>query len=147
MGPAGPAGGGRGGPGGPGGQRPEIPPIGKIADVKAGVANGIIVSDIQKSVAIPKLATPPNVKLKHDAAGVLGVSGPNTFYLTLAKNQGFDRKYTAIGKVIAGADVLKDLKRDDAIRAVRLTRVGQTARDFKTDDEGFKALMEKATKK
>ena len=61
-----------------------------------------IVSDVQKSVAIPKLPKTTNKALKHDAAGVLGLSGPNTFYLTLQKKGGLDGKYAALGKVIAG---------------------------------------------
>ena len=140
-------GGGRGGPppgvgGGRGGGRgAEVPPIGQVLDVKGGLATMQIVSDVQKSVAIPKLPKTTNKAVKHDAAGILGLSGPNTFYLTLQKNKGFDGKYAALGKVIAGADRLVGLKKGDAIRSVRITRVGQAARDFKTDDEGFKKLV------
>ena len=43
--------------------------------------------------------------------------------------------------------MLPELKATDAIRNVRIVRVGQAARDFKTDDDAFKALMEKARKK
>jgi hypothetical protein len=139
-GPAGP-GGGRGGMGGPGGQRPEVPPIGTL-DVNGGLINGIIVSEIQKSVAVPSLPIALNGALKHEAAGILGISAPNAFYLTLQKNAALDKKFTAIGKVIAGLDLLQDLKKGDAIRSIRITRVGQAARDFKTDDEAFKKLLE-----
>jgi hypothetical protein len=38
---------------------------------------------------------------------------------------------------------LEGLKKGDAIRSIRITRVGQAARDFKTDDEAFKKLMAK----
>jgi carboxypeptidase Q len=139
-------GGGRGGPppgmgfGGP--ARPEPPPIGQVVDVKGGLATMQIVSDVQKSVAIPKLPKTTNKAIKHDAAGVLGLSGPNTFYLTLRKNKGLDGRYAAIGKVIAGHGQLEGLKKGDPIRSVRITRVGQAARDFKADDEAFKKLME-----
>jgi cyclophilin family peptidyl-prolyl cis-trans isomerase len=141
-------GGGRGGPppgagGGRGGGRgAEVPPIGQVLDIKGGLATMQIVSDVQKSVAIPKLPKTANKALKHDAAGVLGLSGPNTFYLTLQKKGGLDGKYAALGKVIAGADRLAGLKKGDAIRNIRITRVGQAARDFKADDEAFKKLME-----
>jgi carboxypeptidase Q len=144
MGPMGPGGGGRGGRGG---ARPEAPPIGAILEVRGGLINGQIVSDVQKSVAVKALPKTANAALKHDAAGILGASGPNTFYLTLQKNGGLDRKYAAIGKVIAGLDTLKEIKKGDAVRSIRIVRVGQAARDFKTDDEGFKQLMEKVTKK
>ncbi len=84
----------------------------------------------------------PNAALKHDAAGVLGVTGPNAFYLTLRKRAGLDKTATAIGKTIAGLDLLKTVKKGDPIRSIRIVRVGQAARDFKTDDEAFKKLLE-----
>ena len=128
-----------GGPMG-GGPRPEIPPIGKV-DVRDGLIAGLVVSDVQKSVAIPSLPLSVNPALKHDAAGILGVSGPNAFYLTLQKRAGLDRKTTAIGKTIAGLDLLRKVKKGDAIRSIRIVRVGQAARDFKTDDEAFQKLL------
>jgi carboxypeptidase Q len=131
------------GPGGPpgAGPRPEIPPIGKV-DVRDGVIAGLIVSDVQKSVAVPKLPLSPNATLKNDAAGVIGVTGPNAFYLTLKKKAGLDKTATALGRTIAGLDLLKTVKKGDAIRGIRIVRVGQAARDFKTDDEAFKKLLE-----
>jgi carboxypeptidase Q len=141
-----PAGPGPMGPGGPG-QRPSVPPIGEVMDVKGGLATGIIVSEVQKSVAVPRLPKTTNRVLKHDGAGILGVSSPNTFYLTLRKNTGLDRKYTAIGKVTAGLGPLQDVKKGDAISSIRIIRVGQAARDFKTDDEAFKQLLGQAQKK
>jgi carboxypeptidase Q len=129
-------------PGGPpgAGQRPEVPPIGKI-DVRGGVIAGTIVSDVQKSVAVPSLPLMPNAAIKHDAAGVLGVSGPNAFHLTLGKRASLDKTATAIGRTVAGLDLLKTLKKGEAIRSIRIVRVGQAARDFKTDDEAFKKLL------
>jgi hypothetical protein len=148
QGPPAAAGGGRGGPGGGRGeQRPEPPPIGKILLVKNGVATGEIVSDIQKKVAVKTLPKQVNPKVKHDAAGVFGMMTPNGFYLTLKANPGFDKKYTALGRVIAGADVVAQIKPGDQVRSIRITRVGQAARDFKTDDEAFKKLLEAATAK
>jgi hypothetical protein len=130
-------------PGGPpgGGPRPEIPPIGKV-DLRDGVVAGIVVSDIQKTVAIPGLPLTPNAVIKHDGAGILGVSGPNAFHLTLRKRAGLDKTATAIGKTIAGLDLLKTVKKGDAIRSIRIVRVGAAARDFKTDDEAFKKLLD-----
>ena len=125
-----------------GGQRPEVPPIGKV-ELRDGLIAGTVVSDVQKTVAIPNLPLAVNPALKHDAAGVLGVSGPNAFHLTLQKRAGLDKKSTAIGKTIAGFDLLFKVKKGDAIRSIRIVRVGQAARDFKTDDEAFKKLLEK----
>jgi hypothetical protein len=139
-GPAGPPGGGRGA-GAPGQPRPEVPPIGTI-DIGDRMIKGLVVSEVQKSVAVASLPLTPNPALKHDAAGILGVSGPNAFYLILEKNAGLDTKSTAIGKTIAGLDLLRAVKKGDAIRSIRIVRVGQAARDFKTDDEAFKKLLE-----
>jgi carboxypeptidase Q len=129
-------------PGGPpgAGPRPEIPPIGKIG-VRSGVVTGIVVSDVQKSVAVAGLPLAPNAAIRHDTAGVLGVTGPNAFHITLGKRAGLDRTATAIGRTIAGLDLLKTLKTGDAIRSIRIVRVGQAARDFKTDDEAFQKLL------
>jgi hypothetical protein len=144
-----PPAGARGGPGGFGGRGaggPTVPPIGSVLEVVGGRVSAQVVSDIQKSVAVPKLPRSLNASLKHDAAGVLGVSAPNQFYLTLQKEPGFDRRFTAIGRVIAGLDVLQEIKKGDPIRSIRITRVGQAARDFKTDDEAFKKLLEPGPK-
>ncbi len=144
-GPAGP-GGGRGGRGGPGGPRPAPPPIGTV-DVKDGLISGLIVSEVQKSVAVEALPMASNPALKHDTEGVLGLSAPNAFYLTLRRSPGLDNKYTAIGRTIAGLDLLKDVKPGDPIRSIRITRVGKSARDFKTDDEAFNKLLPPPAKK
>jgi hypothetical protein len=140
-GPRGP-GAGRG-PGGPmgGGQRQEPPPIGQV-DLRGGVVAATIVSEVQKSVAVLSLPIAANAVLKHDAAGVLGVTGPNAFHLTLGKRAGLDRTSTAIGRVIAGLDLLKAVKKGDPIRSIRIVRVGKAAQDFKTDDETFNKLLE-----
>jgi hypothetical protein len=139
-------GGGRGGgPGGRGGA--PAPPVGSIADVKGGMISGLVVSDTQKSVAIPKLPMAKNAAVKHDVVGVLGVSGPNQFYITLQKNAGLDKKYTALGKAVAGIGDLEGIKKGDPIRSIRITRVGPAARDFKTDDEAFGRLVAEANAK
>jgi len=138
-----PAAGGRGGGGFGGRGGPEPPPIGRIVTVKGGLASVIVESETQKSVAIPRLPKTKNTAIVHDAAGILGASGPNAFYLTLEGNKGLDGKYAAIGKVIAGLGQLPTLEAGEPIRSIRITRVGPAARDFKTDDEAFKALMEK----
>ena len=115
--------------------------------VKSGLASAIVESETQKSVAIPRLPKTRNTAIVHDAAGILGVSGPNTFYLTLQGNKRLDGRYAAIGKVIAGLSQVPTLQPGEPIRSIRITRVGQAARDFKTDDEAFKALMAPLAKK
>ncbi len=140
-------GGGRmGGPGGRG-DVPEPPPIGRVVAVKNGVANAMIVSDTQKKFAVKTLPKQVNTAIRPDAPGVFGMMSPNTFYVTTKANRGFDRKYAALGKVIAGADVVAQLKAGDAIRSIRIVRVGKAAQDFKADDDSFKKLLDAATRK
>ena len=116
-------------------------------DVVKGQIQAVVSSPIQKAMAVPSLPKTINTALKHDGTGVIGVSAPNAFYITLAKNAALDRKFTAIGKVIASVGSLNEIQKGDPIRSIRITRVGQGARDFKTDDQTFKTLMESATKK
>jgi peptidylprolyl isomerase len=115
--------------------------------VAKGQIRGVVSSDIQKSVAVATLPKATNTALKHDAVGVIGVSAPNAFYVTLQKDPALDKKFTAIGTVMAGSGVLQEIKTGDAIQSIRITRVGQAARDFKTDDDAFKKLVDAATKK
>jgi hypothetical protein len=140
-----PAAGGRGGFGGPGGgAAPAAPPIGSIQHITGGFVNAIILSPTQKTVALAKaLPKVKNPAVKHDGPGVFGVSSNNSFYLTLKKQPSLDGKYTALGKVVAGTEVLPQLQKGEAIRAIRITRVGDAARNFKTDDEAFKQLLSK----
>ncbi len=141
-------GGGRmGGPGGGRGTTPELPPIGRILLAKSGVANGVIVSDMQKKFAVKTLPRQVNPAIKHDGAGVFGMMSPNGFYVTTKANRGLDAKYAALGKVVAGAEAAAHLKPGDAIRSIRIVRVGKAAQDFKADDESFKKLVEAASKK
>ncbi len=147
-----PAAGGRGGPGGPGGGAGgrggtvNMAPIGTI-DVKGGLINGLVASDVQKTVAVAKLPLISNPAVKHDVAGVLGVSGPNQFYITTKKNTGLDKKFTALGRIVAGLGQVPEIQKGDAIRSIRIIRVGQAARDFKTDDEAFNKLLAAPRKK
>ena len=75
-------GGGRGG-----GRGADVPPIGQVLDVKGGVATMQIVSEVQKSVAIPKLPKSTNKALKHDAAGVIGYEVLRRFAVTFDHNR------------------------------------------------------------
>ena len=145
--PAAAAGGGRGQGGGRGGAMQLGPPIGRILTVKNGVITGQIVSDTQKKFAVKALPKQLNAAVKHDAPNVFGLLSPNGIYFTQKANPGLDRKYVALGKVIAGADVVAKLATGETIRGIRITRVGKAATDFKADDDSFKKLLEAATAK
>jgi carboxypeptidase Q len=144
-----PAGGGRGGPGGgfggPGGRgaaTPPPPPVGNIQNITGGFVNAIVLSETQKSVMVARpLPKVLNASVKHDGPGVFGVSSNNGFYITTQKKPGLDGKYTALGRVVAGLNDLREVKKGDVIRAIRITRVGEPARNFKTDDEAFGKLL------
>ena len=110
-----------------------------------GDGNARIMS--RRNVIRPLVPKQLNAALKHDAANVFGLMTPNAFYFTQKANPGLDKKYVALGKVIAGADVVAKLAMGETIRGIRITRVGKAATDFKADDESFKKLLEAATAK
>jgi cyclophilin family peptidyl-prolyl cis-trans isomerase len=117
------------------------PPVGKIAAVGEGRIDAVIDSETQRSVAVAELPLDPNPSVKHDGPGVLGLSGPSSFYLTLGENSELDGRFTALGRVVAGAHVLGDFAAGDEIRSIRILRSGESARAFKTDDEAFQRLL------
>ncbi len=137
-----PAGAGR--PGGPGGRATAI---GSIQSVTEGRVQAAIESEIQRSVAVAQLPLTPNPAVTHDAGGVLGLSGPNTFYLTLEPNPSLDARFTALGRVVAGAHLLGDLAPEEGIRTIRIVRAGADAQAFATGDEAFQRLLEAARRR
>jgi hypothetical protein len=127
-----PQGGGRGRAG---------PPPGRIEAVGGGRIDAVIDGEAQLPLVIPDLPLTPNPSVRNDGPGVLGLSGSDRFYLTLAGDAGLDRSFTALGRVIAGADVLGDFTAGDGIRSIRILRSGEAALGFKTDDQTFQALL------
>lgn len=129
---------------------PELAPafpqttIGHFISLADGVAVGFIHTPDSKDAESVKLPKTINPVLKHDGLGILGLRTENSFYFTLKKNAHFNRTNPAIGKVIAGIEVVKILRKDDEIKSIRIIRVGPEARDFKTDDESFRKLLETA---
>ena len=69
------------------------------------------------------------------------MSGPTSFYITLDGNAGLDSRYTALGRVVAGAHVLGDLAAGDRIRSIRILRSGEAAMNFATDNDSFQRLL------
>jgi cyclophilin family peptidyl-prolyl cis-trans isomerase len=123
------------------GRQAATPAIGSVAEVGGGVVSAVIDSEAQRSAAVANLPLTENPAVKHDGPGVLGVSGPNTFYLTLDAQPSLDGRYTALGKVIAGAHTLGDIAAGDGIQRVRILRSGEAALAFATDDDAFHQLM------
>jgi hypothetical protein len=136
--PAGPPGGGAGA---------RAAALGRITEVAGGVVSAVVESEVQRAVNVPDLPVTPNRALRHDTAGILGLSGPSAFYLTLGPNPALDNRYTAMGKVIAGGQLLGQLAAQDPIRSIRIVRAGREAAAFATDDAAFARLLEAARRR
>jgi Xaa-Pro dipeptidase len=88
--------------------------------------------------------------LSHGKAGMLGMAnaGPHTntaqFYITLGDRSYLDGNYTLFGEVTSGMDVVNAIVQGDWIDHVRIVRVGDRARAFKSDTATFRAMVEAA---
>jgi hypothetical protein len=125
----------------------DAPPVGRVLEVENGLVSAVVESEAQRSVMVEDLPLRPNPAVKHDAPGVLGVSGANTFYLTLGANPGMDETATGLGRVVAGDHTLGDFAAGDEIRSIRILRSGDAARGFATDDAAFQRLLEAARRR
>jgi len=87
--------------------------------------------------------------LTHDTSGILSManSGPNTngsqFFITHEATPWLDGKHTVFGHVVKGMSVVNTIKKDDFIRKVFIERIGDKAKNFKTDEAAFEAYNQK----
>lgn len=87
--------------------------------------------------------------LKHDKPGILSManSGPNTngsqFFITHTATAHLDGKHTVFGHVIEGMGTVNRIKKGDFIRKLNIIRVGEQAKNFKTDEKAFQAHQQK----
>jgi len=87
--------------------------------------------------------------LTHDTGGILSManSGPNTngsqFFITHEATPWLDGKHTVFGHVVKGMSVVNTIKKDDFIRKVFIERIGDKAKNFKTDEAAFEAYNQK----
>ena len=89
-----------------------------------------------------------NSSLRHDSAGVLSMAnrGPNTngsqIFITHKATPWLDGKHAVFGHAIEGMDVINSIVQGDKIESVRIVRVGEKAKKFKTDNAAFNKLIE-----
>ncbi|MCP4727399.1 MAG: M28 family peptidase, partial [bacterium] len=108
------------------------PPIGVFNNIDSRTAaQGTLISETHKNRAVSRLPRERNSVTSHDQGGVLGMLDPTSFYLTSDRKTSYNGKYTPVGKVIAGLDVIPAIAEGDSIRSVRVIRVGKDATDFK----------------
>ena len=87
--------------------------------------------------------------LRHRTAGVLSMAnaGPDSnsveFFITLGDDTRLNYLHSVFGRVVRGIDLLPLIKPDENF-AIRILRVGATARMFKADEATFKALVAQA---
>ncbi len=88
-------------------------------------------------------------ELRHDSAGILSManSGPGTngsqFFITHKPTPWLDGKHTVFGKVLEGQAVVNKIGQGDKINTITIIRVGDDAKNFKTDQESFDAELKK----
>jgi len=89
-----------------------------------------------------------HASLRHDRGGILSMAnrGPNTngsqIFITHKATPWLDRKHAVFGHVIDGMDVVNSIRQGDKIKTVRIIRVGEKAKAFKTDNDAFNKLIE-----
>ena len=115
--------------------------------IQAGIP---VAGDTSLGYTIPNEIVPG---LSHGRAGMLGManSGPHTntsqFYITLGDRSYLDGNYSVFGQVYSGLDVVKSVAQGDWIDHVRIVRVGEKARAFKSDNASLLAMVAAATAK
>ncbi|MFC1732537.1 M28 family peptidase, partial [candidate division KSB1 bacterium] len=113
------------------GRRSEGPAIGVINNIDSRTAaRAEITLEANRDRAVDRLPRESNPGLNHRQAGVLGMISPTQFYITSGSKPDYDGRYTPIGTVLVGQDIVNSLAENDEIRGVSITRVGEKAMQF-----------------
>ena len=99
-----------------------------------------------------KFADEIDPTLRHSGPGILSManSGPGTngsqFFITHKATPWLDGKHTVFGHVVSGQEVVNAIAKGDMLKAVKILRVGETAKVFKSDQAAFTTLAKGITK-
>ncbi|HCY85229.1 MAG TPA: peptidylprolyl isomerase [Desulfobacteraceae bacterium] len=91
-------------------------------------------------------------ELRHDAPGILSManSGPGTngsqFFITHKATPWLDFKHTVFGRVVKGQKVVDAIRKGDQIKQLNIIAVGDEAKAFPLDQEGFDRILNKRAK-
>jgi cyclophilin family peptidyl-prolyl cis-trans isomerase len=88
--------------------------------------------------------------LRHDSAGVLQMAndGPDSngsqHCLMLSEQERLNYLHTVFGHVVRGLEVLPKIQQGDKMMTVRILRLGEAARAFRTEEAAFQEMVAKA---
>ena len=114
--------------------------------IQCGVPNGGAAKD--PGYQFPNEIVLPD--LNHGRAGMVNManSGPHTngsqWCITLGDRSYLDGDYTVFGRVVDGMDVVFSIVQGDAVKTVKIVRVGAKAQAFKPTTASFRDMVEAA---